>query len=164
MSKCACIRETYDFDLIQTSCSNITYIDRSSYQEGADYTDTPGYTVTVKSPSGGTTDYQVTKGIPLHLNLGTCVTPGVYTFTVHSCIDTYSKRVAILCSLWCGYLKAVAKLANRAVGIDRSAIKSIRERLEYIPLIANTDHETATNLTETVVRDLKKINCECACS
>lgn len=158
MKKCSCITGFYDFDLVQDKCSDILYIDRSTWQTGAEYSTTPEYTLDIKFPSGETNSYSVTVGTPLHLDLGSCVTPGVYTFSVDSCQDTWTKRTSILCLLWCGYLRAVAKR-----GIDDSITRSIRERLEYIPTLVETDFVAAQELTETVTRDLKKINCGCQC-
>ena len=125
---------------------------------GPEYLSTPEYTVNVKAPSGETSSYNVTVGTPLHMNLGTCVTPGVYTFSVESCQDNYTKRTSILCLLWCGYLRAVAKR-----GIDDVVVRSIRERLDYIPTLVETDFVAAQELTETVTRDLRKINCHYQC-
>lgn len=155
---CACIRKFYDFDIVDTGdCSDVLYIDRSDFQEG--YTGIPSYTLTIENSRGEKTEHSVTQGIPLHLDFS--CKPDVYTFQVTSCTEVFTKRTAILCELWCGYLKAVAKLGK---GVEYETVRSIRERLEYIPLIANTDFETAIHLTRTVQRDLLRINCECSCS
>jgi hypothetical protein len=156
--KCSCIVGYFDFDLVQDKCSDIIYLDRSNWMAGPEYSSTPTYTLKIKAPHGDTSTHNVTVGTPLHLNLGSCVTPGVYTFSVESCQDVYTKRTSILCILWCGYLRAVAKR-----GIEDSVVRSIRERLEYIPSLVETDFVAAQELTETVERDLRKINCNCQC-
>lgn len=155
---CACIRKYYDFDIIDNGkCSDVIYLDRSDFQEG--FQGTPEYTLSIENSRGDVTEHQVTVGTALHLDF-TCK-PDVYTFKVTSCKENFYKRTAILCELWCGYLKAVAKIGR---GVEYETVRSIRERLEYIPLIVNTDFDTAVRLTETVERDLKRINCECKCS
>lgn len=156
---CSCIRGTYDFDLAG-KCSDLLYIDRSTWQTGPEYTSIPEYTVAIKFPSGENKSYNVKVGTPLHLDLGQCVPPGVFEFKVDSCTDTYFKRTAILCSLECGYLKAAAKIGK---GVEIPFLRSIRERLDYIPTLVETDFIAAQELTETVIQDLKKSNCDCGC-
>ena len=155
--QCSCIKE-FDFDLIQTNCRDIIYLDRSLFQDGPGYSKT--YTLNITSQSV-TKSYTVTAGIPLHLDLGGCVDPAVYTFYVDSCTDRFTKKAAIICTLECGWLKAVAKLGQ---GVDSKVIKELREDIDYISLIANTDYKTAVSLTENVQRRLKQINCDCSCS
>ena len=157
---CACIRGSFDFDLIQDVCSDIVYRDRSTWQQGEEFSETPSYTLTIEDPSGKKTDHTVTVGTPLHLNLGECVTPGIFSFEVVSCADKYTKKVAIVCSLWCGYLRSFAKIGK---GVDVPFLRSIRERIEHIERIAGTDFVSAQQLTDDVARDIRKINCECAC-
>lgn len=155
---CNCIVDVYDFEITQDACDRIYYHDRSTWgktEAGAKV----GYTLKVTDPTGSVTSYQVIAGVPLKLELGNCAIPGVYDFEVESC-DNFAKKYPIVCSLWCGWLKAVAKLGG---AIDVSIITSIRERIEYILKVSSTDFNTARDLTETVIRDLKKINCECSC-
>jgi hypothetical protein len=160
-NKCACIRRFYDFDLQETNCSKIVYSDRSDFQQGDEYTDTPSYTLNLTSPDGSTSSYNVTVGTGLTIDLGKCTLPGIYEFSVTSCTEVFTKRVPIICSLYCGYLKAVAKLGK---GVEVEMLRSIRERLEYITQIASTDFVTASFLIDSVSRDLERINCDCSCS
>lgn len=154
MSQCACIQE-FDFDLIQTNCRDIIFIDHSTFQIGGNKT----YTLHIESQSG-TKTYTVQAGTPLHLDLGGCVDPSVYTFWAESCQYKVTKKAAIICTLWCGWLKSTAKIGR---GVDSNTVKNIRENLEYISLIANTDYRTATELTKEVTRIIKSINCDCSC-
>lgn len=158
--KCSCIRKDFDFDLSQDVCSDITYQDRSVFQEGVDAATVLSYTLDVTDPGGYTKSYDVTVGTPLHLDLGTCVTPGVYTFSTAPCDEVFTKKAAILCTLWCGYLRAFAKIGR---GVDTAFVREIRTNLERIQQVVNSDTDTAVILTEKVIRDLKRVNCECAC-
>jgi hypothetical protein len=158
MAKCGCIRGSYDFSLQQTSCGSLTYIDLSTFQEGEDYTDTPSYEMSAILPDGTIKTYQVTKGIPLSLNFGECVSPGIIEFQVVSCLDKFSKRAALTCSLWCGYLKA-----STVEGISVERIRELREEILDVELIASTDYITAAKMIEMIERKLDRINCRCQC-
>jgi hypothetical protein len=158
-NKCACIRDTYDFDLVQTRCDEILYIDRSTFQEGAEYSSTPSYELYVTFPDGSIKEYSVTKGTPLKLDLGDCPLQGIYTFKAYSCTDSFTKRTAVVCRLYCGWLKAVAKLGQ----LDIETIRSIRERLDYAVEISSTDFITAAKILDSTSRDLDRINCSCQC-
>lgn len=160
MGNCACIRSSYDFDLVQTKCSSITYIDRSVWQSGAEYSDTPSYVLNLTLPDGSTKTYDVTVGTPTHIDLGNCVAAGIYEFSVVSCTEKYSKKIAIICSLYCGWLRAINKLGQ---GVEIETIRSIRERLEYIEVISSSDILTAAALINSVERDIDKISCQCVC-
>lgn len=150
---CACIRY-FDFDITEPTCKSIIYIDRSSFQGSG------GYTLTLIHPDGTKSNYEVSN-IPLHIDLGTCVPAGVYEFTTSTCGETFSKKFPILCSLECGYLKASAKLGR---GIEIESLRSIRERIDRIrELVSYGDIDSAVELTQSVERDLKKINCSCTC-
>lgn len=156
--KCSCIRGTYDFFLDQTQCSNVIYLDHSTWQEGPDY-GTPTYTLSIEDNGGNITEHSVTQGVPLYLDLS--CSSGVYTFSVVSCLDTFTKDVAILCSLECGYLKATAKLGR---GVEVETLRSIRERIDFIKQsVGFGDIDTARDLTQSVEFDLKQINCSCKC-
>jgi hypothetical protein len=158
---CACIRDTYDFDLNQADCTDIIYQDRSTFQAGPQYTSPPFYTLNVTDPGGVVKTYEVTSGIPLHLNLGKCLEPGVYTFSVDSCTENFTKKVAILCSIECGYLRAITKIGK---GVDVDIVRSIRERIEYAKLSTSFgDINTARELVQSIILDIRRINCECTC-
>lgn len=157
-NKCGCIRNDFDFDLNQVNCSKITYTDKSTFQSGEDYTTTPTYTLNLILPDGSEKSYEVTVGTPLDLNLGDCVQPGIATFSVTTCTDKWTKRAALICSLWCGYLKAAAVL-----GISSSKLKEIREDIQDIEIIASSDFITTAKLIEKVDRELDRINCRCQC-
>ncbi len=159
---CRCIRDTYDFDLIYTSCKDITYRDRSTWQEGVGFDPNISYTLVITLPGGATQTHQVFVGQELPLNFGNCPEPGIYKFSVNSCTEEFHKYFPILCTLECGYLRAVAKLGK---GIDVKGLRSIRERIEHIKdLVSYGDIVSSQDLVDTVERDLSKINCECSCS
>lgn len=150
---CSCI-QFYDFDLTYTSCEDVTYVDRSTWQAGGG-----SYSLIVIDEDGAETPYTVTAGIPLRLNVGKCA-QGIYTFKAVSCTHQSFKKAAILCNFKCGFLKAISKL-----GAESPIIQSIWDRIEYIDLaVARDDIQTAKDLVKTVARDLKRINCECSCS
>lgn len=155
MPKCSCILE-FDFDILQMDCKNIQYWDRSRFQAGGEKT----YTLNIKSQSG-TKSYTVVSGIPLHLDLGECVDPAVYTFWVDSCTERFTKKAAITCQLDCGWLKAVAKIGK---GVKSETIKDLREDIDYVSLIANSDYSTAVKLVDNISRRLRQLECDCFCS
>lgn len=156
---CSCIKGLYDFDLTYTSCGDIRYHDRSTWMAGPGYSGGQ-YQVTMTAPSGSETTFDVIVGQPVSLDLGDCVEPGVYTFAVTSCEETFTKQKAILCKLWCGWLRAVSKLGT----IETQTIRDIREKIEYIDnAVSFGDIETAQALVKSVTMSLKKINCECSC-
>lgn len=149
---CACIRK-YDFDLSYSSCKDLLYIDRSEFQ-------TPGnYTLQVIDEAGSIKEYPVTPGIPVRLTIGDCA-QGIYTFKVpQNCQHEIYKKVAVLCNVKCGWLRAVAKL-----GAEHEMIRSLDDRIAQIDYAVRDDRITvAQQLMETVIRDLKRINCECSC-
>lgn len=156
--KCGCIRNDYDFDLKQVSCSKIVYTDKSTFQQGEDYTLTPQYTLNLTLPDGSMKSYTVTVGTPLNLDLGDCVEPGIAEFSVTSCLSTFTKRAALSCQLWCGLLKAAA-----VEGITSDRIRELREDILDFELTASTDFITATKLLDKITRDLDRINCRCSC-
>lgn len=155
---CSCINGWYDFDLIYSSCKKILYIDRSVWMVGKDFS-SPQYILTVTNEGGYSKQYEYT-GTPLYLDFGDCPTPGTYTFSVETCGEPFQKRKALLCTLQCGYLRAVAKIDD----LHQDLVTSIRERINQIDhLVSHSDFLTASELTDTVVRDLKRINCDCSC-
>lgn len=154
---CDCIRK-FSFDLQQDTCESILFVDRSEWQVGG--SSSPSYNLKLTFPDGTTKTFNVVVGLPTRLDLGKCVPPGVYGIEVSNC-DTFTANVAITCSLWCGWLKAVTKIGK---GIHIEIIRSIRERIEWIEsLVTYGDVITAQALTNTVERDLKRINCDCSC-
>lgn len=156
---CSCIRGIYDFDLLFTSCADLRYVDRSVWMAGPGYTGGV-YEVEVEAPSGAISTFTHVVGETTVLDWGKCVPPGIYTFRVKSCQETFEKKVPVLCKLWCGWLRAVAKLET--FGSD--TIREIREQLEMIPFaVSYGDITTAQALTAAVDRRLTKINCECSC-
>lgn len=155
--KCSCLKGTYDFLITQTRCGEVTYLDRSEWQTGAEFVSAPEFQLSIKFPDGSTRTYDGTVGTPIDLNLGECVEPGVYTASVTSCLDTYSKKFAITCSLWCGFLKSVAKVGYT------DHIRDIKERIERAEISAATDFVTAISLIKSVKRDLERIDCSCGC-
>lgn len=160
MSQCSCIKKDYDFSLSQVSCSSIIYTDRSTWDSGPDYALTPSYTLVVETPSGGEKEFEITVGTSTKLDLGDCPT-GIYKFSVTTCTDKFYKHTAILCNLWCGYLKAFAKIGK---GVDNQFIRDIRERLESIPMsVSYGDIITAQQDTEFVTRELRRVECSCSC-
>lgn len=158
MSKCGCIRGTYDFSLQQTRCDHIIYTDLSTFQEGSEYTLTPSYELKVTLPDDSIKTYTVTSGTPLDLEFGECMEPGIAIFEVVSCTEKFTKRVALTCSWWCGYLKAAS-----SQGISAEKLKSIREDIQDVELIASTDFITASKLGDKITRELERINCRCSC-
>lgn len=159
---CSCINGVYDFDLhlAEGNCKTITYIDRSVWMVGPDYPKVPSYTFTVTDSEGNSKEFTHTVGIPTVLDLGDCVSPDVYTFSVSTCIDNYTKAKPILCSLWCGYLRAVKKRDSVTV----QDLRDIRERIEYIEqLVSYGDIMSARQLVQIVSRNLRRINCNCGC-
>lgn len=149
---CACIRR-YDFDLSYTSCKDLIYVDHSEFQ-------TPGtYTLQVIDENGKSRDYLVTPAIPVRLEIGNCA-QGIYTFKVpENCQHEVFKRVAVLCNVKCGWLKAVARL-----GAEDPLIRSLDDRIAQIDYAVRDDRITvAQHLLETVKRDLRRVNCECTC-
>lgn len=157
--KCSCIVGSYDFSLDQTNCSDIIYLDHSTWQQGADFASPPTYTLSIEDSGGKVTTHEVTVGTPLHLKDLAC-TPGVFQFSTISCTKKVTKKVAIICNLWCGWLRAVSKLGE----VDAEIVRSIRVRLEYISLaVSYGDTQTAVELISSVTRDLKRINCSCEC-
>lgn len=158
-SKCSCIRGNFDFYIEQNQCSKIIYHDRSTWQTGSEYITPPTYTLNVKDQGGFTKQFQIIVGVSTELDLGKCP-EGIYTFSVTSCTETFTKWAAILCNLYCGYLKAISKIGK---GIDVEIVRSIRERLEYIEQTVNGDFLTAKSLVASVEIDLKHINCLCSC-
>lgn len=160
--KCSCIKGTFDFDLLYTTCKDITFIDRSVWMEGTDFDPTRSYTLTITHPGGSTTTHDVVVGIPLHLDFGECPNPGVYRFSTTSCGELFQKDWAMICTLKCGYLRAVAKVGTP--GIETVFLRSIRERIEDIPnVVSYGSIVEAQGLTETVRIDLRKVNCDCQC-
>lgn len=156
---CACIRDSFDFSLIQDHCGRISYIDRSTYQYG--FTGTPTYELTITNPGGFKQTYQVTKGIPLHLDFGPCPKADVYLFEVTTCGEPFSKNYPILCTLECGRIKATAKLGK---GVDLPTLRSIREDIEFIKeSVGFGDIVTARELIQVVQRTLDKLLCSCDC-
>jgi hypothetical protein len=156
---CSCIKGVYDFDLTYTSCADIRYIDRSVWMAGPGYTGGQ-YEVKMSGPGGDTRTFDIVVGQTAVLDLGNCVTPGVYTFEVTSCETVFTKQVAITCQLWCGWLRAVAKLGS----LDTATVRTLREHLEYIDYaVSYGDIETAQTLVKSVSSGLAKINCECSC-
>lgn len=158
--KCACIRKDFDFDLIGSKCSDIVYVDHSTFQEGPDYSDFPTYTLSIEDPNGSVTSHQVTKGIPLHLNFGKCVVPGVYTFSADSCTEKFYKKAVITCTLWCGYARVAAKLGK---AVDSVTLRSIRERIESAEGSASNDFLTAAAHINAAERLIERYDCGCAC-
>lgn len=156
--KCGCIRNDYDFSLKQDSCSKITYTDHSTFQTGAEYTSTPSYTLNVTLPDGSLKTYTVTVGTPLELELGDCVQSGIAEFSVISCDKKFTKRAALTCQIWCGYLRVAA-----IHGIGSDKLKSIREDIQDAELTAATDFITAAKLIEKIDRELDRLNCRCSC-
>jgi len=158
---CACIRGTYDFDLTYTTCKDIVYIDRSTWQEGVGFDSNISYSLKITLPDGSIRNETVVVGQPLHLDFGNCPEPGVYNFAVETCGEPFYKDFPILCTLECGRLKAAAKLGR---GADVKMLRSIRERIELIEdSVSFGDIISAREHVDTVKRDLKRINCECAC-
>lgn len=151
---CVCIRK-YDFDLSYTSCKDLVYVDRSEFQsEGGTYT------LQVINETGNVKEYpNILPGVPVRIDIGKC-TSGIFTFAVVLCDKDYSKKRAVLCLEKCGWLKAVAKL-----GAENPMIRSLDDRISQIDYAVRDDRITvAQDLLVTVRRDLKRINCECACA
>lgn len=149
---CACIRR-YDFDLSYTSCKDLVYVDRSELQ-------TPGtYTLQVIDEAGSINEYSVTPGVPVRLNIDGCG-QGIYTFKVpYNCQYEVFKKAAVLCTVKCGWLKAVAKL-----GAEDPLIRSLDDRIAQIDYAVRYDQiPVARDLLATVKRDLRRVNCECTC-
>lgn len=159
--RCSCITNFFDFTLDELSCGSIYYIDRSTWQEGAEYTAEKTYELKIEHPDGHESVHQVTVGVPLKLDLGECVRPEMYRFSTVSCTKEYFKDYPILCALRCGYLKAAAKLG---AGVHVGVLREIRENTDRIQeLTSYGDIESARALLEIVSTKLKSINCDCSC-
>ncbi len=150
---CACIRK-YDFDLDYTSCKDLTYVDRSEYQS-------PGgaYTLQVINEAGSIKEYSILAGVSTRLNLTGCENE-IYTFKVSkNCDKEFTKKVAVLCGLKCGWLKATAKL-----GAGHPLVLDLDLRIRLIDYaVRDNNIQVARDLIKTVKRDLKRVNCECSC-
>ncbi len=160
--RCSCIKGDFDFSLEESSCGAIYYVDRSTWMTGPDYDPVRSYELNITHPSGNTTTHTVVVGIPLLLDLGNCPTPEVYTFSVESCTDEFTKDYPILCTLNCGYLKAAAKLGS--AGVNSTVLRDISEGLDRIrELVSYGAIEAAKGLLTNITSKLKSINCDCSC-
>lgn len=165
--KCACIQNDYNFLLDYTDCQEVIYKDSSKWMEGDAYELPSTYDVTVSSPiqSGATITVYANGSTSLSTSdfglPSECFPDGFYTFSTESCGVTYSKNIAILCTLDCCLQDMIA----RSTVQDLPKINQLRFYIEASKTQAEAGNYEQFQTFYSLAKDhLKAYNCKCKCA